>query len=132
MFSQIINNGILQIESSTTVYFEDEYTNGSSGTHNSNGNLYLNDNFINNGTTTSVSGTTYFKSSTNDLLTISGTTNAINFYNLEINISGASKLGVTVADNFGLIVENSIKLISGDIRLVDDAQLIQTLRCRCQ
>ncbi|MFK5878099.1 MAG: T9SS type A sorting domain-containing protein [Flavobacteriaceae bacterium] len=126
VFSQIVNNGILQIESSTTVYFGDEYTNSVSGIHNSDGDLYLNDNFINNGTTTSVSGTTFFTSSINDLLTISGTTNNINLYNLEININGASKLGVSIADNFGLFVENTVNFQSGDLRLVGDAQLIQT------
>ena len=124
VFSQIVNNGTLQIEASTTVYFGDVYTN--SGIHNSDGDLYLNNNFINNGTTASASGTTFFKSATNDSLTISGTANTINLYNLEINISGVSKLGVSVVDNFGLIVENTLNLESGDLRLVGDAQLIQT------
>jgi len=61
-FSQIVNEGVLQIETSTDIYFENEYTNTNSGVHNNNGNLYLNNNFINNGVTTAISGTTYFKS----------------------------------------------------------------------
>ncbi len=120
--SQIVNEGILQIETSTTVYFGDEYTNKSSAEHNNNGELYLNHNFINNGTTTAVSGTTFFNSSENAIQTISGTENSANFFNLEVD---NSLTGVSVANNFGLIVTNNINLASGDLRLVGEAHLIQ-------
>nr|WP_321227914.1 T9SS type A sorting domain-containing protein [uncultured Psychroserpens sp.] len=125
-YSQIVNEGILQIESSTNVYFENEYTNTDSGIHNSDGNLYLNDDFINDGTTLSLSGSTYFKSSTNPLLSIYGSSNAINFYNLEIDVTAINTKGVSVADGFALNVVNSVRLVNGDIRLIDGAQLIQT------
>lgn len=125
-YAQIVNKGILQITASTDVYFKNEYTNKSTGTHKSNGNLYLNNNFINNGTTTSASGTTYFKSITNPLVTISGTSKAINFNNLEIDITATNTKGVSVADGFALNIVNSLNLRSGDVRLTGEAQLIQT------
>jgi hypothetical protein len=122
-FGQIVNKGILQIETSTIVYFGDEYTNKSTGTHNNDGNLYLNDNFINNGTTTvPTSGTTYFNSTVNAIQSISGATNSANFFNLEVD---NSLTGVSVDNNFGLIVANNVNLTDGDLRLVDEAQLIQ-------
>ena len=83
VYSQIVNEGVLQISNATDVYFENEYTNKVSATLSTNGNLYLNNSFINNGVTTSTSGTTYFKSNTNPLLSISGSSNTINFNNLE-------------------------------------------------
>jgi len=125
-YSQIVNEGLLQIEPATNVYFENEYTNKNTGSHESNGNLYLNDSFINNGTTSSTSGTTYFKSSDNPLVSISGTSNAIQFNNLEIDITAISKKGVSVEDGFALQVENALNLVSGDIRLTGEAQLVQT------
>ncbi|WP_055443312.1 T9SS type A sorting domain-containing protein [Lacinutrix himadriensis] len=125
-YSQIVNEGILNISAATDVYFENEYTNSSTGIHKSSGNLYLNNNFINDGTTESLLGTTYFKSSENALLSISGTSNAIHFNNLEIDITAVNKKGITVADGFALNVSNSINLLSGDVRLIDEAQLIQT------
>ncbi|MFD2543392.1 T9SS type A sorting domain-containing protein [Lacinutrix gracilariae] len=125
-YSQIVNEGLLQIEPATNVYFENEYTNKNTGSHESNGNLYLNDSFINNGNTSSTSGTTYFKSSDNPLVSISGTSNAIQFNNLEIDITAISKKGVSVEDGFALQVENALNLVSGDIRLTGEAQLVQT------
>ncbi|ULC58057.1 T9SS type A sorting domain-containing protein [Flaviramulus sp. BrNp1-15] len=125
-YSQIVNEGIFQISPLTDVYFENEYTNKSTGVHNNNGDLYLNNNFINDGITTSISGTTYFKSSINPLITISGVSNEINLYNLEIDITAASSQGVSIADNFALNIANAINFISGDIRLVGESQLIQT------
>ena len=121
----IINKGILKIEPSTQVYFGDEYTN--EGTHDNEGELYLNHHFINDGTTSiPSSGTTFFSSSLNDSLTISGSAGRINFYNLEIDVNGATKRGVSVADGFDLEVVNKVNLVSGDLRLVGQAQLIQT------
>ncbi|MFD2824667.1 T9SS type A sorting domain-containing protein [Lacinutrix iliipiscaria] len=124
-YAQIINEGILQIEPSTNVYFENEYTNANSGIHSSDGNLYLNDDFINNGTTSAISGSTHFKSATNPLVNISGLSNTINFYDLEINITAASTKGVLVSNNFELNVANAIHFESGDLRLRGQAQLIQ-------
>lgn len=121
IFSQIVNEGTFHVEPSTFVYFGYEYTNN--GIHNNNGDLHLNNNFINNDSTASISGTTYFNSSLNDIQTISGSTGTINFYNLEID---SSLRGVQVVDNFGLFVENSVNLVDGSLRLLGEAQLIQT------
>ena len=125
-YSQIVNEGILGISPSTDVYFENEYTNKSAATHDCNGNLYLNSNFINNGSTASTSGTTFFKSASNPLINVSGTTERVNFYNLEINITAASAQGVSVADNFIVTVANAINFASGNLRLVGESQLIQS------
>lgn len=125
-YSQIVNEGVLQIKASTNVYFGDAYTNNTSGTHNNDGNLHLNHNFINNGITTAVSGTTFFNSSTNDIQTISGSRDSIIFNNLEVNLTNVTKKGVSVADGFGVIVSNNVNLVSGDLRLVGQAQLKQT------
>ncbi|WP_372793340.1 T9SS type A sorting domain-containing protein [Lutibacter sp.] len=119
-FSQIVNEGALKIEPLTIVYFGDEYTNKSTATHNNEGNLYLNSNFINNGITTSASGTTSFESAS--VQYISGSSNGVNFYNLELN---NSSLGVSIANSFGLFVENIVTLTAGDLRLVGEAQLVQ-------
>lgn len=125
MFSQIVNEGTLQIMPSTTVYFKTEYLNQSTGIHNNQGELYLNNNFINHGVTTSTSGTTFFESSVNDILNIGGTKDSIQFYNLEVNVNGALKKGIYVGDDIGLIVANKLSLVSGDMRLVGESQLIQ-------
>ncbi|MFI1773030.1 T9SS type A sorting domain-containing protein [Thalassobellus citreus] len=124
--SQIVNEGTLQIEPATTVYFENEYLNQLTGIHNNNGDLYLNNDFVNNGITSASSGTTFFKSSVNNVLNISGTRDSINFYNLEVNVYGASKKGVYVDDNLGVIVANKLNLESGDLRLVGESQLVQS------
>lgn len=121
IFSQIVNEGSFQIDVSTIVYFGNEYTNN--GTHSNNGHLYLNSNFINNDSTSATSGITSFKSDINDIQTISGSKNSINFYNLEID---NDLTGVQVVDDFGLLVNNSVNLVKGDLRLMGDAQLIQT------
>ena len=113
MFAQIINDGNLNIESLTSVYFEDEYTNN--GIHNNNGDLYLSSNFINNDSTSAISGTTFFKSSINNIQTISGSTNKINFYNLEID---NSLLGVQVVGNFGIFVKLTRKLKFQNFKII--------------
>lgn len=125
-YSQIVNEGILQITSTTDVYFENEYINKTTGIHNNNGSLYLNNNFVNDGVTSSTSGTTYFKSSTNPLLSITGTTESVNFYNLEVDITATSTKGLLITDQFALNVENSLSLINGDLRLEGESQLIQS------
>jgi hypothetical protein len=123
LFAQIMNEGVFKIYPATLVYFTNDYTNQSSGTHDNDGELYLNSNFINEGITSiPTSGTTYFNSTVNAVQTISGTSNSANFYNLEL---ANTLTGVSVADNFGLLVENAVNLSSGDLRLVDEAQLVQ-------
>ena len=126
VYSQIVNEGVLQISNATDVYFENEYTNKVSATLSTNGNLYLNNSFINNGVTTSNSGTTYFKSNTNPLLSISGSSNTINFNNLEVDITAANTKGLSVSDGFLLNISNGLNLVNGDVRLNGESQLIQS------
>ncbi|WP_339875446.1 T9SS type A sorting domain-containing protein [Olleya marilimosa] len=126
VYAQIVNEGVLQISSTTDVYFENEYTNKSSATLSANGNLYLNDSFINNGVTTSTTGTTYFKSTVNPLLSISGSSNNINFNNLEVDITATNTKGLSVADGFLLNISNQLNLVNGDVRLNGESQLIQS------
>lgn len=121
IFSQIVNVDTLFINNNTLVYFGEEYTNN--GLHSSHGDLYLNDNFINNDSTSASAGTTFFRSSVNDIQSISGASNWIKFFNLEID---NSLTGVTVTNDFGLLVENAVHFSAGDLRLIGDAQLIQT------
>jgi hypothetical protein len=134
--SQIVNEGTLKIKDGTTVYFGETFTNKVGATHNNEGNLHLNANFVNNGTVTqsasadAANGITYFDSPTNPsatsntLQTITGTTKVV-FENMVVNMTNASKLGVTVADGLELVVEKGITLTSGDLRLIGEAQLIQ-------
>ncbi|MEF3080092.1 T9SS type A sorting domain-containing protein [Winogradskyella poriferorum] len=121
--SQISNQGDLKIVSNTDVYFANNYEN--SGNHNCDGNLYLNANFVNDGNTSSNSGTTYFKNSVDDLLGITGTTNQINFYNLEVDLSSITAKGLSIDQNIELYLENSLHIKNGDLRLIGESQLIQ-------
>ncbi len=123
-YTQIVNKGALKILGSTEVYFGNEYTND--GTHNNNGNLHLKSNFVNNGITSSASGTTFFDSTDKDIQTISGTKDSIFFYNLEVNLTKVTKKGVSVEDGFGVIVTNNVNIVGGDLRLVGQAQLKQS------
>lgn len=121
---QISNYGDLKIVSGTNVAFGLEYLNN--GNHVSDGNLHLKDNFVNNGSTSSSSGTTFFESTSSDILQISGTTNTINFYNLEVDLTSIGAKGLTVQDQMAVNLENSLHLKNGDLRLVGETQLIQT------
>ena len=124
--AQIVNEGTLKIEDGTTVYFGEEYTNKVGATHNNEGDLHLNSNFINNGIMTEsadsdlADGTTYFDSPTNAIQTISGTTKVV-FENLDVD----NTTGVSVADGMELIVEKAVTLTSGDLRMIGESQLIQ-------
>lgn len=135
-FGQIVNEGQLTIKDGTTVYFGEEYTNKSGATHTNEGDLYLNSNFINDGTVSlsadadTANGVTYFDSPTNansvvnTIQTISGT-NSVVFENMVVNLTDAGAIGVTVADQLELVVEKGLTLTSGDLRLLDRAQLVQ-------
>ncbi|WP_417199899.1 T9SS type A sorting domain-containing protein [Bizionia sp.] len=123
--AQVVNTGELKISTNSQVYFEEEYTNTDAGNHVSNGNLYLNNSFINHGATSATAGTTYFKSASNNFLNLSGSAANAHFYNLEIDITPEGLKGVTVADDFLLQVSNALNLKSGDLRLTGEAQLVQ-------
>jgi len=125
--AQVINKGVLKIESGTTVVFSENYTNDTNGEHTSEGDLHLKANFTNNGTITiPSSGTTTFDSTVNTTQLINGTNKDVNFYNLEINNTSAAVQGVRVSDLTNLKVVNGISIVSGKLRLNDEAQLVQT------
>lgn len=102
IYSQIVNEGLFKISASTTVSFQNEYTNKATASFINNGDLHLEDNFINNGTITSISGTTFFNNSNSEVQFISGTAEEINFYNLTI------ENGSGVTQNVNLIVSNNL------------------------
>lgn len=120
-YTQIVNKGILKIMPATTVYFGNNYTNDL--THNNDGNLYLKGDFINNGTTTAASSSTTYFTSSAAIQEIKGSANKVNFYNLVIN--NIFK-GVSVINAYELNVANAVTLTNGGLRLVGEAQLIQT------
>jgi hypothetical protein len=122
--AQIVNKGTLKISTGTVVYFANDYTND--GTHANDGDLHLKGDFTNNGTTTSTAGTTYFNSSTVTTQNLNGTANAAQFYNLTVDNTHASVLGLAVADTYNLEVTNGVTLTSGKLRLMGEAQLVQT------
>lgn len=135
-FSQITNEGILKISDGTTVYFGEDYTNKAGATHDNEGNLHLNGDLINNGTMSlsadpdTANGFTYFDSPTNTSSTTNLTqqitgTEVVNFENLVVNMTDANSFGVLVEDEMQLVVEKSVTLTNGDLRLIDEAQLIQ-------
>jgi hypothetical protein len=77
-YAQIVNEGIFHISASSNVYFENDYTNKSSGIHSNDGNLYLNKNFTNNGTIATLDGTTYIKCAIHPVINVSDLTIANN------------------------------------------------------
>ncbi len=134
--AQIVNEGVLKIKDGTTVYFGETYTNKAGATHDNEGNLHLNGDLVNNGVmaqsadANAANGKTIFDSPTNSSATVNAIqhisgTNKIVVENLELNMTDASSKGVLVADNMELVVENGITLTKGDLRLENEAQLIQ-------
>lgn len=133
LIAQIVNKGVLKIKDGTTVYFGEDYTNNAGATHDNEGELHLNGDFINDGIVTEsgapdlANGQTIFDSPTNanavtnPIQVISGASNKVAFENLKV----ANTTGVSVADGTELIVEKGVNLVSGDLRLVGEAQLIQ-------
>ncbi|MCF7559927.1 hypothetical protein L3X39_04695 [Sabulilitoribacter multivorans] len=81
-YSQVVNKGVLYISDSTQVYFENEYTNASSGVFNNKGTLYFSNNYINDSTIKSTIGTVYFKCSINPLVNFSGINDALRLFSL--------------------------------------------------
>ncbi len=135
--AQIVNEGVLKIEPGTTVYFGDDYTNKSGAVHDNDGDLHLNGDFTNDGTvqstsTTTGDGITYFDSPTNASATenatqtLKGSSNAAQFNNLVVNNTSTSVQGLAVTDEYNLEVTNGVTLTNGKIRLMGEAQLIQT------
>lgn len=108
IYSQIVNEGIFMISNSTTVSFQEEYTNKDLSQHINNGELYLQNNFVNNGLTSATSGTTFFNNNSFINQTISGTSQEIEFFNLTINNSSI------VFQNNNVIVGNIFLINAGN------------------
>lgn len=125
MYGQIVNFDTLKIKENTTVFIVDSYTN--TGFHYNDGKLHLQADFINDGQTDSLSlGTTFFDSPTLDIQSIGGNTKKIFFNNLSVNMTNLSSEGVLVPDGFTVTVKDSVNLISGNLRLQGETQLVQT------
>lgn len=80
----------------------------------------------NNGTFNSGNGTVVFVGSTlNQIQSINQSIkNNEQYYNLTLNVSGGAK-GIILPNGFQLTVANNLVLQSGDLRLTDEAQLVQ-------
>ncbi|HLF51901.1 PKD-like domain-containing protein [Flavobacterium sp.] len=88
--------------------------------------LEISRNWINSGNFTPGIGTVTFKgTTTNQVQTINeGIKAQEGFYNLTLNNSNGAK-GISVANAFELTVLNNLSLLSGDLRLTGEAQLVQ-------
>ena len=91
-----------------------------------NSELQISRDWKNNGTFIPGTGTVTFNGATlNQIQTVNlGIKTNETFYNLTTNNSAGAK-GISVIDGFELTVKNNVELISGDLRLTGEAQLIQ-------
>lgn len=100
--------------------------NTASLTMTANSDLYVSRDWKNSGTFLPGTGTVTFNSSTaNQIQTINAGINTNEtFYNLTLNNSNSAK-GISLVNGFELTVENNLSLLSGDLRLTGEAQLVQ-------
>ncbi len=136
-YGQVINKAYFIVKTGTNVFVGKTFNNKTGAILDNSGNIHYNADLINNGTMTlsananTASGTSYFDSpsysgaTVNAIQQIYGTTNKVVFGNLTLNMTDASSKGVLVADNMELVVEKSVTLTAGDLRLTNEAQLIQ-------
>ena len=91
-----------------------------------NSELQLSRDWKNSGSFTPGTGTVTFNGATlNQIQTINvGIKTNETFYNLTLNNSNSAK-GISVVDGFQLTVANNLSLVSGDLRLVGEAQIVQ-------
>ncbi len=89
--------------------------------------LYVSRDWKNSGTFTSGTGTVTFNGATlNQTQNInSGIKTNETFYNFTLNNSNGAK-GISLVDGFALTVANNLSLLSGDLRLIGEAQLVQS------
>ncbi|WP_162126332.1 beta strand repeat-containing protein [Flavobacterium phycosphaerae] len=92
-----------------------------------NSNLYISRDWKNSGTFIPGTGTVTFNGATaNQIQTINaGIKTNETFYNFTLNNSNGAR-GISVVDGFALNVANLLSLQSGDLRLVGEAQLLQS------
>ncbi|NNT72452.1 T9SS type A sorting domain-containing protein [Flavobacterium sp. IMCC34852] len=100
--------------------------NTASLTMTANSNLYVSRDWKNSGVFSPGAGTVTFNSSiANQIQTINvGIKTNETFYNLTLNNSNTAK-GISLVNGFELTVENNLSLLSGDLRLTGEAQLVQ-------
>lgn len=98
----------------------------SSLTMTANSNLYVSRNWKNNGFFYPGTGTVTFDGAqVNQIQLINvGIKNNETFYNLSLNNTNSAK-GISLIDGFELTVINNLSLLSGDLRLVGEAQIVQ-------
>ena len=121
----VINKGVLKIESGTSFYTLLTFENDLTGSLTNNGDLVLGADYQNKGTTTATIGTTSLIGVSSQRIYFDETSplHTININNLVINNS--SSTGVSVDNNYGLIVQGNLTLTNGDLRLVGESQLVQ-------
>ncbi len=136
--AQLTNDGAtIFVESGTIMYVENDFNNKTGSTFINEGEVHLNGNLINNGTMrakkgaypnpspNTSTGVTYFNNATSLVQTITGT-EAVVFGNLIVDKAVVStEKGVSVADGMEIVVEKTLTLTKGDLRLLGEAQLIQ-------
>ncbi|WP_295338586.1 T9SS type A sorting domain-containing protein [Flavobacterium sp.] len=95
-------------------------------TMNANSNLYVNRDWKNSGTFEHGTGTVVFDGSLLNQIQLvnTGIKNNETFYNLTLNNTNGAK-GISLIDGFELTVINNLSLLSGDLRLVGEAQIVQ-------
>lgn len=126
VFGQIVNKSTLKIAPGTLLYLGADFTNTSSGQLDSEGDIHVKGDFINDGTVTATAGTVYFDSSTNATQNLNGSVATAQFYNLSINNTATAAQGLAVVDGFNLEVTNGVDITAGKLRLMGESQLIQT------
>lgn len=101
--------------------------NTASVTMAANSDLYVSRDWKNSGTFTPGQGTVTLNGATlNQIQTINlGIKTNETFYNLTLNTSNGAK-GASLVDGFELTVSNLLTLLSGDIRLTGEAQIVQS------
>ncbi|MFK2819659.1 T9SS type A sorting domain-containing protein [Flavobacteriaceae sp. LMIT009] len=121
----VINKGVLKIESGTSFYTLLTFENDLTGSLTNKGDLVLGADYQNKGTTTATIGTTSLIGVSSQRIYFDETSplHTININNLVINNS--SSTGVSVDNNYGLIVQGNLTLTNGDLRLVGESQLVQ-------
>lgn len=122
--AQIVNKGDLKIESGTSVYLGENFTNEATGSLDTEGNIHVNGDFTNDGFVSSTNGTAYFNSSSNATQNLSGASQTVQFYNLEVNNTAVGVNGLEVADGFNLKVTNGVGIYGGKLRLMGGKPIV--------
>lgn len=124
--SQVTNFGNFYLDSSGKMCFIYNFTNQTGATFYNHGELHVRGNFTNNATMFSNSGITYFNSDFLATQLLNGTAEYAVFNQISINNTATSYQGLSVNSGLNLTVNNGVDITQGKLRLMGDAQLIQT------